>query len=60
MEQEVLRAALRILASISTGRTAQASDIDLVRSSGIPEERDLDLDELDSRIAERSRCMGVA
>ena len=49
----VLAAALRVMNDLDSGRTPAASDLDLVRGSAPHEERDLDLDELAVRVAER-------
>jgi hypothetical protein len=50
-----LRAAQRVLSCIAAGAPADAADIDVVRSSALPDERDLELDELARAVAERNR-----
>jgi hypothetical protein len=49
----VLAAALRALNELKTGRIPTASDVDLVRSSALFEERDLDFNELAFNVASR-------
>jgi len=43
MNKPLLGSALRVLVSLHDGTSAIASDLDGVRSSALPEERDLDL-----------------
>jgi hypothetical protein len=58
MDGETLRAALRVLSSICSGAPASSSDVDLIRASALPEERDLELDDLARYVAERNRYPG--
>ena len=51
-DRTLLRAALRVLAGLEY-RTASASDIDLLRNSALPDEIDLDLDDLARTVAQR-------
>jgi len=44
-----------VLSSIVGGKAAIASDIDLVKASALPEERDVELDELAICVAHRNR-----
>ena len=46
-------AALRVMNDLGSGRIAEAGDLDLVRSSALQEERDLDIDDLALRVAKR-------
>jgi hypothetical protein len=55
MDREKLRAALRVLSSIYASKPANASDVDLIKASALPEERDLELDDLARHVAERNR-----
>jgi hypothetical protein len=55
MDRETFRAALRVLSSICSGKPADASDVDLVKASALPEERDLELDDLACAVAQRNR-----
>jgi hypothetical protein len=49
----LLCAALRVLTSLEYRRATAASDIDLLRSRSLPEETDLDIDDLARAVAQR-------
>jgi hypothetical protein len=53
MDRPKLLSALRVLASLYSGASLSVSDVDRLRTSALPEERDLELDELARRIARR-------
>lgn len=53
MDRPLLLAALRVLGSLEARRVA-ASDVDLLKSRALPNERDLDLDDLARSIAHRA------
>jgi hypothetical protein len=55
MDLEKRRAALRVLSCISDGMTADGLDVEIVKSSVLPDECDLELDEMARTIAERNR-----
>ena len=50
----LLSASLRVLSALSYGDPVSVPDIDLVKASSLLEERDLDLDDLARRVAERA------
>ena len=50
----MLAAALRILNDLQSRRVAAASDVDLIRSKALHEERDFDLDDLARCVARRN------
>jgi hypothetical protein len=61
MDRQRLLAALRVLGSLYSGTRLTVSDVDRLRDDALPEERDLDLDELAQRIAHRElRKPGVS
>jgi hypothetical protein len=53
MDRQRLVAALRVLSGLSSGNRLTVADVDRLRDSALPQERDLDLDELALRIAHR-------
>jgi hypothetical protein len=58
MDRPLLLAALRVLSGLmAAGRRPTVADIDLLRHNALPEENDLELDDLARRIARRT--MGV-
>ena len=55
MDRPLLLAALRVLSGLtSAGPRPAAADVDLVRSSALPEERDLALDDIARNLARRT------
>ena len=46
MDRQLVLSALRVLSSLSTGTRPAMSDVDLLRNYALPEDRDLDLDDL--------------
>ena len=54
MDRQLLHATLRVLSGLSYGPRPSTTDTELVRGSALPEESDLDLEDLARRVAQRS------
>jgi hypothetical protein len=55
MDRPLLLAALRVLSGVtSAGPRPAAADVDLLKSNALPEERDIQLDDLARSIAHRT------
>ena len=54
MDKPLFRAALPVLVSLHDGTRAKACDVDLVKGGALPEECDLDLDDLARNVARRA------
>jgi hypothetical protein len=46
MDRQLVLSAWRVLSSVTFGTRAATSDVDKVKNSGLPEQRDFDLDDL--------------
>jgi hypothetical protein len=57
MDRQLVLSALRVLSSLASGTRAAMSDVDLVKKSALPGERDYDLDDLARSIVWRSLAM---
>ena len=54
LDQQLLRAALRVLSDVIYGRRAALADIELVNANALPEDSALELDYLARGVAERA------
>jgi len=57
-DRTILRAALRVLMNLEYRTAVDPADIDLLKSSALPDEIDLDLDDLANRVALRVHRAG--